>query len=146
MYFFYLKIEQKLKRLQKKEEERNKRAYEREKELEKRNVFNFINRTLGDKTETEPTVASSMTDVKQSSSKDLNIEQFKITEDIKRLEREIIKLNNSLVKYPSGSNGRKSVNIQIIEKNKDLNNLLRREKQISKEQLHRKDKAKMTVF
>ncbi|KAJ0181135.1 hypothetical protein K1T71_003220 [Dendrolimus kikuchii] len=141
-----LKIEQKLKRLQKREEERNKRAYEREKERERRNVFNFINRTLGDKSEQETSVAPAIPDVKQSTSKDLNIEQFKITEDIKRLERDIVKLKNSLMKYPSGSTGHKSVNMQIVEKNKELDKLLRREKQITKEQLHRKDKVKMTVF
>lgn len=140
-----LKVEQKLRRLQKKEEERNKRAYEREKEKERRNVFNFLNKTLGDKTEADNEPETSL-DVKQSSSKDLNIEQFKITEDKKRIEREIIKLNSSLIKYPSGSNGHRSINMQIIEKNKELNNLVQKEKQISKEQSHRKDKQKMTVF
>ncbi|KAF9419267.1 hypothetical protein HW555_004194 [Spodoptera exigua] len=140
-----LKVEQKLRRLQKKEEERNKRAYEREKEKERRNVFNFLNKTLGDKTEADIVPETSL-DVKQSSSKDLNIEQFKITEDKKRIEKEIIKLNTSLIKYPSGSNGHRSINMQIIEKNKELSNLVLKEKQISKEQSHRKDKQKMTVF
>ncbi|KAJ8734092.1 hypothetical protein PYW07_014643 [Mythimna separata] len=140
-----LKVEQKLRRLQKKEEERNKRAYEREKERERRNVFNFLNKTLGDKTEGENEPETSL-DVKQSSSKDLNIEQFKITEDKKRIEKEIIKLNNSLIRHPSGSNGHRSINLQIAEKNKELNNLTQKENQISKEQSHRKDKQKMTVF
>ncbi|PZC87025.1 hypothetical protein B5X24_HaOG201261 [Helicoverpa armigera] len=140
-----LKVEQKLRRLQKKEEERNKRAYEREKERERRNVFNFLNRTLGDKTEPDNEPETSL-DVKQSSSKVLNIEQFKITEDKKRIEKEIIKLNSSLIKYPSGSNGHRSITLQILEKNKELDSLVQKEKQISKEQSHRKDKEKMTVF
>ncbi|XP_075986111.1 zinc finger CCCH-type with G patch domain-containing protein [Anticarsia gemmatalis] len=140
-----LKVEQKLRRLQKKEEERHKRAYEREKERERRNVFNFLNRTLGDKADEEQEPETSL-NVKQSSSKELNIEQFKITEDKKRIEREIVKLNNSLIKYPSGTNGHRSINMQIMEKNKELNGLALKEKQISKEQAHRKDKQKMTVF
>lgn len=138
-------MEQRLKKLQKRDEERNKRNYEREKERERRNVFNFLNKTLGNKAEDVPEAETSM-NVKQSTSKDLNIEQFKISEDKKRIEREIIKLNSSLIKYPSGSNGHKSINMQIIEKNKELTSLTQKEKQISKEQEHRKDKQKMTVF
>ena len=134
-----------MRRLQKKEEERNKRAYEREKERERRNVFNFLNKTLGNKTEADTEPETSL-DVKQSSSKDLNIEQFKITEDKKRIERDIVKLNSSLVRHASGSNGHRNINMQIAEKNKELNNLVQKEKQISKEQTHRKDKQKMTVF
>lgn len=84
--------------------------------------------------------------MKQSSSKDLNIEQFKITEDKKRIERDIIKLNSSLAKYAPNSNGYRSINMQIIEKNKELGTLTQKEKQITKEQTHRKDKQKMTVF
>lgn len=141
-----LKVEQKLKKLQKKEEERNKRAYEREKEREKRNVFNFLNNTLGDKSSQDTSVAPPMADVKQSTNKDLNIEQFKITEDTKRIEREISRLQNSLIKYPSDSNGYRNINLQILEKNKELHNLLQRKQQINKEQLHRTNKAKMTVF
>ncbi|KAM3966472.1 zinc finger CCCH-type with G patch domain-containing protein-like [Aphomia sociella] len=141
-----LKVEQRLKRLQKKEEERNKRAYEREKEKERRNVFNFLNRTLGDKSDDVETAAAPPTVIKESTSKDLNIEQFKIMEDTKRLEKEIVKLNSSLTRYPSGSNGHRSINLQIVEKNKELNALRNKEQLISKEQRHRKDKQKMTVF
>lgn len=142
-----LKVEQKLKRLQKKEEERNKRAYEREKERERRNVFNFLNNTLGNKSDSaESSNSASTIDVKQSSSKDLNIEKFKLEEDCKKVENEILKLNNSLVKYPSGSNGHRSISMQISEKNKELNLMRNKEKQIFNEQKQRKDKQKMTVF
>lgn len=140
-------MQQKLKRLQKKEEERNKRAYEREKEKERRNVFNFINRTLGDKEQTETNNCDpTEVDVKQSTSKDLNIEKFKIDEDVNRIEREIIKLNNSLVKYPQGTSGHTNINLQIREKTKELQALKQRERDIIKEQRHRKEKEKMTIF
>ncbi|KAL0895803.1 hypothetical protein ABMA27_011839 [Loxostege sticticalis] len=141
-----LKVEQRLKRLQKKEEERNKRAYEREKEREKRNVFNFINRTLGDNVDDQETSTASPIDIKQSTNKDLNIEHFKLTEDTKRIEKDLLKLNSSLSRYPPGSNGHNNVKAQILEKNKELSILRNREKQISYEQRHRKDKQKMTVF
>lgn len=140
---YYLQVEQRLQRLQKKEEERNKRAYEREKERERTNVFNIINQTLGDYSEASPVPSI---DVKQSTNKDLNIEQFKITEDVKKLERDVIKLNSSLGKYPSGTPGYRNIAVQIIEKNKELDSLRRRENQITREQKQRKDKVKMTVF
>ncbi|XP_052753899.1 zinc finger CCCH-type with G patch domain-containing protein [Galleria mellonella] len=141
-----LKVEQRLKRLQKKEEERNKRAYEREKERERRNVFNFLNKTLGDKSDNVESSAVPPTGIKESTSKDLNIEQFKIMEDTKKLEREIVKLNSSLARHAPSSNGYRSISLQIVEKNKELSALRSREEVISKEQKHRKDKQKMTVF
>lgn len=141
-----LKVEQRLKRLQKKEEERNKKAYEREKEKEKRNVFNFINNTLANKVEKQPSKTSVDGDIKQSSSKDLNVEQFKITENVKRIEREITKLNNSLRNYSAGSDVHRSLNMQVLERNKELSSLQHREQQIHNEQKQRKDKQKMSVF
>ncbi|CAK1599726.1 unnamed protein product [Parnassius mnemosyne] len=142
-----LKVEKKLRRLQKREEERNKRAYEREKERERRNVFNFLNRTLGDSSDKpESSTGISISDIKQSTSKDLNIEQFKITQDSKRLEQEILKLNTSLAKYHSRTSVYINLKSQIDEKSKELETLKNREQQIEKEQKHRKDKKKMTVF
>lgn len=143
-----MKVEKRLKRLQKREEERSKRAYEREKEMERRNVFNFLNNTLGDKVDvdTEQSKRAPTVDVKQSSSKDLNIEKFKLDEDSKRIECEIIKLNGSLARYPSQSNGYRSISIQIAEKKRELDLLRKKEKEITKEQNQRKDKQKMTVF
>ncbi|XP_014370624.2 zinc finger CCCH-type with G patch domain-containing protein [Papilio machaon] len=142
-----LKVEQKLKRLQKREEERNKRAYEREKERERRNVFNFLNRTLGDSSDKpETSKDTSLTDIKQSTNKDLNIEQFKITQDSKRVELELNKLKNSLNKYPTGSSVCLNIKSQIAEKSRELDNLKSREQNIEKEQRRRKDKKNMTVF
>ncbi|KAJ2946470.1 hypothetical protein O0L34_g12515 [Tuta absoluta] len=141
-----LKVEQKLKRMQKKEEDRNKRAYEREKEKERRNVFNFLNRTLGDKAEETEGVIAPKIDIKQSTTKDLNIEQFKVTEDVRRVERDIMKLNTSLSRHAAGTPGYRNVNLQIMEKNKELSALRQKEEQLNKEQSHRKNKQKMTVF
>ncbi|KAL4706809.1 hypothetical protein ACJJTC_010043 [Scirpophaga incertulas] len=106
-----LKVEQRLKKMQKKEEERNKRAYEREKERERREK-----------------------------------QQFKITEDTKRLEKEIMKLNSSLARQAPGSSSHRSINVQLAEKNRELNTLKSKESQIIKEQRQRKDKQKMTIF
>lgn len=143
----FLQVEQRLKRLQKKEEERNLRAYEREKEKERRNVFNFINKTLGDKPDDgEPSAIAPTVGIKQSTSKDLNIKQFKINEDTKKVEKDIFKLNSSLSRHSAGSEGYRRIQSQIVEKNKELNNLKKMEQQITKEQTHRKDKQKMTVF
>lgn len=139
-------MEQKLRRLQKKEEERNKRAYEREKEKERRNVFNFLNRTLGDKSNNPEPSEGPVIDIKQSTSKDLNIETFKIAEDTKRIEREVVKLNSSLIKYPQGSSGFKNINMQIAQKNMELDALRKKEREIAKEQTRRQNKQKMSIF
>ncbi|XP_050665384.1 zinc finger CCCH-type with G patch domain-containing protein isoform X1 [Leptidea sinapis] len=141
-----LKIEQMMKRRQKKEEERNKRAYEREKERERRNVFNFLNKTIGDSAGTCETSSSTSIDIKQTSSKELNIERFKIEEGSRKIENEISKLKTILAKYPQGSNGHRSVSLQISEKNRELGVLKQQETQINREQKNRKDKQKMTVF
>lgn len=110
-------------------------------------MFNFLNNTLGNKSDSAETSNSASTvDVKKSSSKDLNIEKFKIEEDCKKIEAEMLKLNSSLVKYPSGSNGHRSISMQLAEKNKELSLMRNKEKQIFNEQKQRKDKQKMTVF
>lgn len=133
--------------MQKREEERNKRAYEREKERERRNVFNFLNRTIGDTNDSpESSSGIPITDYKQSSNKDLNIEQFKVTQECKRLEQDIAKLNQSVLKYASGSSVHLNIKSQIAEKIKELDRLKNKEQRIEKEQTHRKDKKKMTVF
>lgn len=133
--------------MQRKDEERNKRAYEREKEKERRNVFNFLNKTLGDRGDKEaPPATTSAAAIKQSTSKDLNIEQFKITEETKRVEREITKLNASLTRHSAGTDGHRTVNRQIAERSKELASLKNKGQQISNEQQLRKDKHKMTVF
>lgn len=131
--------------MQKREEERQRRAYEREKEKERRNVFNFLNKTLGDQPETSSAV-SGTTNIKNSSCNDLNVEQFKINEGTKRLEKEITKLTQSLSRHSDGTLGHKTFKVQIFEKTKELNILKSKEKQISKEQMDRKNKQKMTVF
>lgn len=133
--------------MQNKQEERNKRAYDREKERERRNVFNFLNKTLGDKADKEAAPATTpATAIKQSTNKDLNIEQFKIMEETKRVEREISQLNASAARHLAGTDGLRNVHRQIAEKNKELNNLKNKGQQISNEQQLRKDKVKMTVF
>lgn len=140
-----LKVQQKLKRMQKKEEQRQRRAYEREKERERRNVFNFINRTIGDQHKEENNPSSS-TNIKKSSTKDLNIEQFKINEEAKRLDKEIVKLNSSLSRHSEGTPPHRNIKLQIVERHKELDALKNKERQIAKEQSQRKDKQKMTVF
>lgn len=101
---------------------------------------------MANKVDKESAKTSDEGDIKQSSSKDLNVEKFKITENVKRIERDIIKLNNSLKNYSPGSDVHRHLNMQVLEKNKDLSNLHLREQKILNEQKQRKDKQKMTVF
>lgn len=131
--------------MQKKEEERQKRAYEREIERERRNVFNFLNKAIGDQAK-EANPATPSTNIKQTTTKDLNIEQFKINEETKKLDKEIIKLNSSLSRHAEGTSGHRNIKSQIVEKHKELDALKIKEKLITKEQMQRKDKQKMTIF
>lgn len=141
-------MEEKLKRMQKKEEEKQKRIYEREVEKERRNVFNFLNRTIGnqskDANKTKESEQSS--DIKLTSSKDLNIEQFKITEDTKKLARDILKLKSSISRHSEGTPAYRHAKMLILDKEKELDLIKNKEQRIIKEQQQRKDKQKMTVF
>ncbi|KAF5273034.1 hypothetical protein FQR65_LT04776 [Abscondita terminalis] len=141
-------IERKLKQLQKKQEKRNQKAYEREKR--KIDVFNFLNETVArEKTETAPTISKNKhrQDIKTETSRSLNVASLKIDEDIKRIERELFKIRESLSRHrDSQSQINKTLKQKLIAKQQELQTLKMKSSNITNEQSLRNDKKKLTIF
>lgn len=145
-------VEKKLKKQQKKQEEINSRAYERERK--NCNVFNFLNdsvlASLGSSSEVDvaPTSQSNVvkSDYKSHSTKNLNVAGFKIAEDIKKLEKDIQGVKNAMARQQRGTPVYNKLSGQLNVKNLELNNLKKSEKSVTSEQVFRKDKSKLTIF
>lgn len=138
--------ERKMRKQQKLEQQRE-RQHQKEKQKEDNNIFNFINKTLGDKPK-ENTASSlqSKNKLRTESNRNLNVASFQIGENINRLEKEALKLKESLTKYAKGSILYNNIVMKYNEKQKELTNLKASEKNIVAEQNQRKTKAKLYVF
>ncbi|KAJ6633505.1 Zinc finger CCCH-type with G patch domain-containing protein [Pseudolycoriella hygida] len=143
-------VERKWKKQQKKQEEINMRAYEREQHSN--NVFNFLNDIASlagcsDRTETQfHKPQTEKKDFKSHSTKNLNVAGFQIAEDIKKLEKDIQSVQNSMARQQRGSIIYNKLSGQLNLKNAELNNLKKSERNVKTEQVFRKDKCKLTIF
>ncbi|XP_014473719.1 PREDICTED: zinc finger CCCH-type with G patch domain-containing protein [Dinoponera quadriceps] len=141
-------VERKMRKQQQKSEQQRERQYQKEKERENSNVFNFINKTLGDKPKDDNAAGSSRSKDKLriESNYNLNVASFRVGEDISRLEKESSKLKESMARHTKGSALYNNIVMKYNEKQKELNNLRTSERNIIAEQNQRKDKAKLTIF
>lgn len=155
-------VERKLKQMKKKEERISANAYAREKQ--KTDVFSFINDTVfanfpttSGSAVTDSAVAGvaatakgsakrQKSDFKSHTNKHLNVESLKIGEDIRRMEKEIGKLQEALRRHKDGTPMSQQLNMQLNVRNTELNHLRHSEKSLKKEQVFRKDKTKLTIF
>lgn len=138
-------VEKKLQKDQKKQEQLNAKAYERESQKTSTDVFSFINDTIlatPKITETPKTKTS----LQNHSSKSLNVESVRVADDIRRKEREIAEVEKSLKRNASGSQLHDHLKQKLHAKNAELNALQREEKSLSREQATRKTKEKLCVF
>lgn len=144
-------VEKKLKKLKNKEERNSARAYEQERQ--KTDLFSFIN----DQIFANPTTSTGTppltemtkrpkTDFKAHTNKSLNVETLKIGEDIRRMEKEIMKLESSLRRHKTGTPMSQQINKQLNARNTELKSLRQSENCLRKEQGFRKDKSKLTIF
>lgn len=140
--------ERKMRKQQYKLEQQREKQYQREKQKEDRNIFNFINKTLGDKPKDDNAASSSQNKdkLKAESNRNLNVASFQVAETISRLEKESSKLKESLARHAKGSVLYNNIVMKYDEKQKELNNLRASEKSIVAEQNQRKNKAKLTIF
>lgn len=144
-------FERKKRREQKKLERKRQREYEKEKKKEQNNVFNFLNTTLNstlieNKNKNTPSTSKSKQNLKSESNWNLNVANFQVGEDITRLERESLKLKNSMTRHSKDSTLYKSILAQYNQKQKELTDLRACEKNIMAEQTQRKNKAKLSIF
>lgn len=123
---------------------------------EKHDVFNFLNKTLsgnvhgnfknpsdGDK---NSKTKENNLNVKTSSCKNLNIEKFKLGEDIRRIEKDIVKLKDSMARNTKNLSVHNGLSVKLSSKMEEIDQLKRKQVNISNEQSNRKDKRKLTVF
>lgn len=141
-------VERKLKRLQKKQEAQSQKLYEQEKR--KVDVFNFLNNTLSVTKNNEKLVESRnehRKHIKSETSRNLNICALKIEEDIKRTERELYKIRESLTRH---TDTRTQMHINLTHKlhvkQEELKDLRVKSQDIKSERSVREDKKKLTVF
>ncbi|XP_076674218.1 zinc finger CCCH-type with G patch domain-containing protein isoform X2 [Andrena cerasifolii] len=138
-------VERRMRRQQQKLEQQRVKQYQREKQKEKKNIFNFINTTLA-KTEMQMGASKSKSNLKMESNRQLNVASLQIGENILRLERESSKLKESLARHTKGSVLYNNIAMQYNEKQKELVGLRASEKNIVAEQNQRKNRAKLSIF
>ncbi|KAJ8976943.1 hypothetical protein NQ317_010139 [Molorchus minor] len=86
-------VEKKLKKMQRKQEMQSKKAYERE--SKKVDVFNFINKTLGEQESAKERLKEKQR-IKEECSRSLNIKSLQISDNIRRIERDLEKMTTFL--------------------------------------------------
>lgn len=163
-------VEKKLKRQQARQERQNVKAYERAKQKED-NIFNFLNQNilnnmpstsgmhhntavaaaaaaaaLMKKDAHRSTSKPSPIDYKTQTNRNLNVESLKIGEDIRKMEREIQKLQESLRRHKDGTQMSQQLNMQLDIRKTELDRMKKSESCLHKEQNLRKDKTKLTIF
>ncbi|ALC39129.1 CG4709 [Drosophila busckii] len=137
----YFSVERKLQRAQRRQELVNEKAYARE--CQRTDVFDFLNKTVL----AEPlTKQRKSNDLQQHSNKTLNVETVRIADDIRRKQREIVKLEQSLARNGSDKQLQKRVREQLQQQQHQLSTLQAQESNLSKEQQTRKSKNKMFEF
>lgn len=114
------------------------------------NVFNFLNNTI---CKINPTSASSTansttksSEVKTQSGAQLNIYNFKLDEEIKKIEKSLQQLKESSKRRSTDTASLKNLNHQISLKEIELSALKGKQLEIDREQRMRKDKSKLTIF
>lgn len=139
-------VEKKLKRQQERQEILNAKAYEREKQ--NIDVFSFLNQNI---LNNMPSTSGNQkrpkqNDYKTETNRKLNVESLKIGEDIRKMEREIQKLQDSLRRQKDGTHISQQLNMQLDIRKTELDRMKKSEICLQKEQNLRKDKSKLTIF
>ena len=161
-----LSVEKTLKRQQVREEKKAAKRYEAEKG--KTSVFDFINHTLGGKrgnvkdlierddsafllrkTKAGGKNKNEASNSAQSSSSknSLNIQNFKVSEEIRRTEKELDKLKDSYTRLKDRDpKSAKAVEVRLKEKQETLRALQGKEKSLHHKQAKHNDKQKLAIF
>lgn len=140
-------VEHRMKKLKKKQEAANEKAYARE--SQKTDVFSFINDSIFTKASHSKATAAAPVerkDFKNQTNVNLNVEKFKLGEDIRRKEREIEHVQLALQRHKSDTPMYKQLNGQLQAKRSELSVMRKSESNMAREQNYRKDKTKMSVF
>ncbi|KAH8328682.1 hypothetical protein KR067_013344, partial [Drosophila pandora] len=144
----YFSVERKLQRAQRRQKKANEKAYVRE--SQRTDVFSFLNSSvLGseNKQQAEPeSKKAKANDLQQHSTKTLNVETVRIADDIRRKQRDIAKVQQSLDRNTGDVQLQKRLQAQMHNQKQELATLQAQERSLSKEQQTRKSKNKMFEF
>lgn len=139
--------ERKLKRLQKKQEIKNQQIYERS---QKRvDVFSLLNETILNKPKEETSTCRTKhrEEIRKETSRNLNVAGMRIEEDIRKVQRDMFKIQDSLTRHSDvRTQMNKNLRGQLANKQSELESLQARAFNIKSEQSHRSDKKKLTIF
>ncbi|KAL7741896.1 hypothetical protein ACLKA6_012110 [Drosophila palustris] len=143
----YFSVERKLKRAQRRQQAANEKAYERE--SKRTDVFAFLNGSVlstGSQQAGNSAKKTKTNDLQQHSNKTLNVETVRIADDIRRKQRDIAKVQQSLARNVSDVQLQKRLRVQLQTQQQDLTTLQAQESSLNKEQQKRKSKNKMFEF
>lgn len=143
----YFSVERKLKRAQRRQQAANEKAYERE--AKRTDVFAFLNTSVLSQGSQQAENANKKTrtnTLQQHSNKTLNVETVRIADDIRRKQRDIAKVQQSLARNATDAQLQKRLNVQLQVQKQELATLQAQESSLSKEQQTRKSKNKMFEF
>ncbi|XP_069676866.1 zinc finger CCCH-type with G patch domain-containing protein isoform X2 [Periplaneta americana] len=143
------KVEKRLKRLQRKHERQSQEQYERGKQ--QTSVFDFINSKLGGKKGSiEDQLSSKYSNkdkkLKSESCQSLKVFGFHVGEEIRKTERDMARLRESLFRQVEGSAAHNTIMSKLEEKEEELKKLRASEHSIDLERSQRKNCKKLTVF
>lgn len=129
-------VEAKCKRDSAREERRKSKATTSD------NVFSIINEVGKIKSKN----SKSNVDFKTQSKKELNLNNFKISEDMKKTEKSISKLKETRLRQLKDPKALKNIDLQLQIKEKELNDLKHKQNLLNREQDLRKDNKKLSIF
>lgn len=143
-----LKTEKKLRRKKKKQLDQQKAQYEKEKK--RVNLFDFLNSKLGDTNVQKDSSISKDVEAKKAlkgeTSKNLNLANLQVGEDIKRAGKDLIHLKESLSRQKTGTPAYSAIAGKVSLKEKEIRQLQESENRINAEQSLRKGNKKMSIF
>lgn len=84
--------------------------------------------------------------MKSESCHGLNVVGFRVGEEIRRAERDLIRLRESLSRHVQGSPTHATIFSKVEDKQGELDRLRASERSIDLERNQRKDRKKLTVF
>lgn len=149
-------VEKRLKQQQRRQQAASARAYERQ--TQQVDLFSFMNSRIGGgggkdaekgsmtTATTTATSTTTTTNFKDHSSKNLNVAGLKISEEIRRLERDIRKLREAQRRHKADTPVYGKLHAQLQDRDRELVALKKSEKSVANEQMFRKDKNKLTIF
>lgn len=149
-----LEVEKRLDREKRKEEAKSAQVAERLRK--KTSVFDIINKKLAgkghsseddvDEFKEKPAVNISSSVLQKDTAKNLNMKNYQISENIRQLEREVHKMENTKLRQSSNKAALAIINTKLEAKKSELQRFKEAEKKVQGEQQKRKDTKKYCVF